>query len=34
MQTYLSKVYGIANQIKSSGETISNERVVSKVLRS
>lgn len=34
MQKYLSRVSGIVNQMKSYGETIDNERVVSKVLRS
>lgn len=34
MQQYLSKVSGIVNQMKSYGELLSNERVVSKVLRS
>ena len=34
IQSYLSRVSGIVNQMKSYGETIDNERVVSKVLRS
>lgn len=34
MQSYLSKISGIVNQMKSYGETIDNERVVCKVLRS
>lgn len=34
MQSYLSQVSGIVNQMKSYGETIDNERVVAKVLRS
>lgn len=34
VQTYLSKVTEIVSQMKSYGERISNEDVVSKVLRS
>ena len=34
VQTYLSRVYGIVSHMKTYGESLSNEIVVSKVLRS